>query len=87
MTELQRRKWFCLECGWCDREHLVALNPFDPSSDVVGCPQCFEVNSLVGACDIDGCCEPSTCGAPSLNPETAYLMTCSKHFQGKETER
>jgi hypothetical protein len=72
-------KFVCLDCSEVvtDREMLRATNPFDPTEGIVGCPNCKEVNSLVGACDEPGCSEQTTCGTPTPN---GYRRTCSRHM-------
>ena len=67
----------CTErCGWSGKsdDKLVAPNPFNPAEDIVGCPGCFEVNTLVYACDV--CQKRACCGTPT---EDGYRWTCSKH--------
>ena len=74
-------KLICNErrCNWhgSDAEMLKATNPFDPEDEIVGCPECKSVDSLVLACDEPGCWEEVSCGAPVNG---GYRQTCYKHM-------
>ena len=39
-------KCVCDDCGWCgDEDHvLLGRNPFDPDSEIDGCPQCKKID-------------------------------------------
>ena len=76
-------KYICetRRCGWRGQEGqiLKGPNPFDAEETVYGCPDCKCVGTLIGACEIEGCWQESTCGFPT--PE-GYLRTCGKHSRG-----
>jgi hypothetical protein len=69
-------KWKCLECGAIFTEYLSAPNPFDAEDIICACPECKTVEKIVGACDVDGCKNESSCGWSSSN---GYRRTCHKH--------
>ena len=71
-------KWLCEECRGVCGAGLTAANPFDPTDVVVGCPTCKAVNTLVGACQFDGCAEPASGGHPG-GYGYRYIWTCYKH--------
>jgi len=72
-------------CGWQGKsdELLRAPNPFDPDPDdeLIGCPKCKDIGSLVSVCDEDDCWLDSSCGTPSKD---GYRNTCYDHIP-KET--
>lgn len=74
-------KWKCSEwrCGWVgsSEEYLVAPDPFNEGCELVACPKCREVNSLVAACDEPGCTQEAGCGT---NTPDGYRRTCFKHM-------
>jgi hypothetical protein len=72
------RKVKCAECDWGGVESVIltAPNPFDPSDTVNGCPKCHSVDSIVYACDEDGCWDDASCGTPT---PAGYRSTCGKH--------
>jgi hypothetical protein len=83
MTQQQEyRKVFC-PCGWRGTEDRVlkALNPFDDLDIIVGCPRCKHVNTILTACEVEGCWLPVECGTPKSNE---YRITCSKHRPTQE---
>jgi hypothetical protein len=57
---------------------LEALNPFDPSQHIHGCPSCFSINTLSWACDEPECWRPVSCGTPM--PDGRYRSTCAQHM-------
>ena len=73
-------KCMCSSCDWSglEKETLTAANPFDPRCDLVGCPECFEVNTMETVCDEPGCIEIKSCGFPTSE---GYRMTCGKHYR------
>ena len=80
---MQGFHWKCSDCGWLGEpaEALHAPHPFvdQPSSDeIVGCPECREVNTMQMVCDEPGCREVKTCG---FNTDAGYRQTCGKHYQ------
>jgi hypothetical protein len=70
-------KWKCLDCGEITTHYLQAANPFDETQEVIGCPVCCAVNSMVRACDKDGCTREACCGITTNN---GYAMTCAEHM-------
>lgn len=64
-------------CGWHGLEHeaLVAKSPFS-DDDLVACPECKEVGTLVVACDEPGCWKEASCGTPIPG---GYRRTCFDH--------
>lgn len=78
----QKEKVVCTErrCGWhgTNDEMLVSPNPFEPDDTIIGCPSCKGVDTLVVACDVEGCWKESTCGFPT--PE-GYRRTCGVHYR------
>ncbi len=71
-------KRICTECGWIGsvNDVLVASNPFAKRYEIVGCPECKDVESIVVACDVDGCKKQATCGTPT---SAGYRHTCGEH--------
>lgn len=74
--------WKCSECGWIGKpdDALHAHHPFSPppsSDEIVGCPKCYEVNTMQMVCDEPGCKEVKTCGFPT---DAGYRQTCGKHY-------
>jgi len=67
------------KCNWCGPEDdvLKAPNPFEPEEIVWGCPRCHEIETIVGACEVEGCCRPSTSGTPTHD---GYRRTCIDHI-------
>jgi hypothetical protein len=77
-------KMICLECRWhgLGWNVLKAPNPFDPEDEILGCPKCKEVNSMVAACDEFDCWEEGSCGTPTLK---GYRWTCFRHIPTQNT--
>ena len=75
----------CDECDWhgLQAEMLKGVNPFDPTSEVVGCPDCKAVSSLHFCCDEPGCWVQATCGTPTAE---GYRNTCWKHVPHQEVK-
>lgn len=69
-------RWKCKECDWIGYDYLIAPNPFDSEYNVTGCPNCKEVNSLVGACHDVNCNREGTCGN---NTPDGYVWSCYDH--------
>jgi phage FluMu protein Com len=55
---------------------LIAKNPFDETEEIIGCPKCKDVNTIVSVCDEKGCWKRVTCGTPIKD---GYRSTCGKH--------
>lgn len=66
-------------CGWAghETEMLSAPDPFNVGDMLYACPNCKD-QSLVLACDEDGCNEQATCGTPT---PAGYRSVCSKHYR------
>jgi hypothetical protein len=63
---------FCTDCRWVgvDSEVLRAPNPFTPVEELWGCPKCHGVNTMVRACEIEGCNEVGSIGdVPNYVPQ------------------
>ena len=76
----QQWKWFCSECKenfYLDSDALRAKNPFNQSEEIVGCPNCFAVNSRVEACQHGHCWMEASCGTPTK--DGGYARTCGRH--------
>jgi hypothetical protein len=71
-------KVVCRECEWkgTTYELLHAPNPFSAEEQVMGCPQCFSVESMDSACEREGCWKLYSCGTPTLG---GYAQTCGQH--------
>jgi hypothetical protein len=71
-------KHICWECKWrgTSDDWLVAKNPFNNEDTILGCPQCFDINTLYMACDEPECWKPASCGTPT---ENGYRNTCGEH--------
>lgn len=71
-------KWICTECDWCglDSALLKTVNSFNTNDNVVGCPHCKEVNTMLMACDEPDCWQQVSCGTSTPN---GYRQTCFKH--------
>ena len=71
-------KLICIGCGWQGlyNDVLKAKNPFCHGEEISGCPYCKCVNTVIRACERDGCWKEGSCG----NPEPAgYTWTCFEH--------
>ena len=77
-------KVLCSECDWHgeSKQLLTTSNPFRPVDNVKWCPDCFEPNCFVRACDFEGCYEPVTCGTPTPG---GYRNTCFTHDPVRST--
>jgi len=71
-------KVMCQECNWIGKssELLTAINPFDESSIITGCPNCKNIETIRVCCDEPECQREATCGTP-IND--GYRHTCNKH--------
>lgn len=71
----------CRECGWMGRnaQILSAPNPFDPTDEVNGCPNCKAVSSLLVACQVDKCRKEASIGFPK---DGGYVNACGDHARG-----
>lgn len=78
-------KWICRECGAICAKHLAAVNPFDPSDTISGCPNCLSAETLVGACQVDDCKREASGGYPNALG-FRYVRTCHDHAPRLEKE-
>lgn len=67
-----------INCGWqgTDAGMLHAPNPFEPESEITGCPGCKDIHTLTEACDEPGCWRDASVGTPT---PTGYRRTCFTH--------
>lgn len=72
-------KTVCQVCNsrFLSSDLLLALNPFDLTEPIHGCPKCKSINSYSSCCELEGCWEEDTCGTPTLN---GYKRLCSTHY-------
>lgn len=79
-------KCICEVCHWegVNEEVLSAPNPFDAQDVVYGCPKCNSVDSMLPACEHEGCWRRVTCGTPTPD---GYAQTCEKHVPKKAGEK
>ena len=70
-------KVICRECEWVGitEELLVAPNPFSILETIYGCPLCLTPNSMITACEYEGCNKKAVCGD-----------TCSEHSENSYEE-
>lgn len=71
-------RWLCQDCGTvtADADLLRAPSPFDPETEMTGCPECKSHDALVAACDV---CGMRACGG--RNVDGVYLMLCGEHWK------
>ena len=69
----------CTGCGniFHDDDMLRAYQPFRDGETVYGCPNCKEIEELVGICEAPGCKEDATVG--QRWPDGEYRKTCWFH--------
>lgn len=63
-----------------EKEVLSAINPFDSTDYVTGCPKCMSVDNFENVCDEPGCDRTGNCGWPS---DAGYRRTCGEHYAYK----
>jgi len=73
------RHWGCNSCDWLglETELLRAPSPFEPETEVLGCPKCKAIDDFFAVCDEPGCTKEAGCGFPTAN---GYRHTCGKHW-------
>ena len=78
--DIEKDKVKCNEyhCLWkgTKEQQFTATNPFNVTEEIVGCPECKEINTLVTVCDEPGCWVSVSCGTPVTG---GYRSTCGKH--------
>lgn len=72
------RRWRCKVCGHItfDGKLLRGVSPFDKTDNIIGCPECFTIDSVERVCDRRTCNSIATCGTPT---KRGYATTCYKH--------
>lgn len=67
------------KCAWCglNSEALRAPDPFNPGRELMACPKCREVGTLVQACEWEGCRRAASGGLPTGD---GYRWFCSEHY-------
>ncbi len=77
--EWAQKRWRCQECYHISTsdELLSAPNPFEPESEVTGCPRCKSIDSFADVCDEPGCDQWASCGWNSRHG--VYRRTCGNH--------
>lgn len=78
MTTLEKDKHYCMICEVIVRSIniLHAVNPFDKTQDIEGCPNCFSIDKFIPVCDEPGCKLVYSSGTPT---DSGYRCTCYKH--------
>lgn len=76
-------RYRCTGCDVISDENtlLTALNPFDATETITGCPICKSVDASVMTCDEPGCSKDVSCGWPS---PAGYRHTCGTHWDYKK---
>lgn len=76
-----------IRCNACDHEGelntlLSAVNPFDVTDTINGCPVCLQcTEGFTALCDEPTCHQAATCGWPSKH---GYRNTCGPHWNKKD---
>lgn len=72
-------RWYCTECRTVSvkKQLLVAPNPFESDSSILGCPNCKSIGHFALLCDVPECQQIVTCGWPS---PAGYRQTCCNSF-------
>ena len=65
-------------CGWHGKygDAVFVRHPLAEESSLVFCPECLSAESLITACDEEGCWRPVTCGCST---DEGYRRTCNEH--------
>lgn len=87
--KIENDKLICTDCRTISRESemLKAINPFDKTQKIMGCPNCFAVDQMLFVCDEPGCNRESTCGTPTPEDSlVSYRTTCSAHAPREKTK-
>jgi hypothetical protein len=71
-------KWLCTDCYFICAEPLSAVSPFDSDDRLSGCPTCKSAETMVQACQFEGCEREATSGIPGLYGYR-YFYACHKH--------
>ena len=78
--EIRQRKWKCCSCDCISVEAdlLEAVNPFDETLKIIGCPSCKDAAGFTEICDEPNCVRDATCGFPT---QEGYRRTCGDHMR------
>lgn len=78
-VEIFSMKTVCQVCNsrFLSSELLLALNPFDLTEPIRGCPKCKSINSYQSCCERENCWEQDTCGTPTSD---GYKRLCGFHY-------
>lgn len=78
-----QRKWKCCSCDGISIEAdlLEAINPFDETMKITGCPICKDVVGFTEICDEPECIRDASCGFPTPD---GYRRTCGDHMRAAE---
>jgi hypothetical protein len=70
-------RWLCENCGTvtADADLLQAPSPFDPATEMTGCPGCKAHDEFRAACAF---CDRPACGG--RNVDGVYQMLCDRHY-------
>ena len=85
-TMSNQRKWKCCSCDGISIEAdlLNAINPFDETMTIKGCPICKDVVGFTEICDEPECVRDASCGFPTLDGYEGYRRTCGDHMRAAE---
>lgn len=75
------KEWRCNECGQAHEESqlLTAPNPFAPTEEIYGCPNCKEIGSFRLICQVGDCENDASCGRARFRG-FRYAHLCGVHF-------
>jgi len=75
-------RWLCQDCGTvtADQDLLRAPSPFDPETEMTGCPECKSHDALVAACEV---CGKRACGGRSMG----FTRCCAGSISGRKKPR
>ena len=78
-----QRKWKCCSCDGISIEAdlLEAINPFDETMKITGCPICKDVVGFTEICDEPECIRDASCG---FTTPDGYRRTCGDHMRAAE---
>ncbi len=72
-------RWLCENCGTVtdDADLLQAPSPFDPATEMTGCPKCKAHDEFRAACAV---CDRPACGGRSDTESGLYQALCRHHY-------
>ncbi len=79
---IEKDRWACQDCAWRGhaKDLLHGQHPFIEGEEVLGCPQCKNLDGLFNVCDEAGCWKYVSCGTPTAD---GYRMTCGDHYPNR----